>query len=202
VSTSAFEIEIVRQGWLGTNDRGLTDDPSRVDLCSHGSFRLTIADRVIAAGSDEYEYGISESALALLRTLESDHSSDHPVAERLIFHGCGLILMMGCPIGIDWSVSHRGGQVLIDDVVRYDTTDEAKPTRFPGLATRLSESEYCRQIVRFAGHAKELFEGITKEFSDDYDQQQYEEFWKEFDARLERATRWLASRQFSAGPTD
>jgi len=186
---SPFEILITRQGWLGENDPDLGYDPAPVDLCSHGGIRLTIGGQVIALGEDDDEYGISESALALLRTLQSDHSPERSVADRLIFHGCGNILMMGCPVGIDWSVSHVDGQVRIDDVVRYDTVDESEAIRFPGVAAELSESEYRLRVVAFAEGAKELFEGIAKEFADDFEQQQYEEFWEEFDARLTRAVR-------------
>lgn len=186
---SPFEILITRQGWLGENEPDLDYDPARVDLCSHGGIRLTIGGQVIALGEDDDEYGISESALALPRTLESDHSPERRVAERLIFHGCGLILMMGCPVGIDWSVSHLDGQVRIDDVVRYDTVDESDAVRFPSVAAELSEDEYGLHVVAFAQRAKEPFERITKEFADDFEQQQYEEFWEEFDARLARAVR-------------
>lgn len=184
-----FEIRITQQGWLAENDPDLDYDPALVDLCSHGGIRLTIGGQVIALGEDDYEYGISESALALLRTLESDHSPARRVAERLIFHGCGTILMMGCPVGIDWSVSHVDGQVRIDEVVRYDTVAETEAVRFPGVAAELSEDEYRLQVVVFAERAKEPFEKIAKEPADDFDQQQYEEFWKEFDARLSRAVR-------------
>jgi hypothetical protein len=97
--------------------------------------------------------------------------------------------MMGCPVGIDWSVSHVDGQVRIDDVVLYDTVDESEAIRFPGVAAELSEDEYRLHVVAFANRAKEPFEGIAKEFADDFEQQQYEEFWEEFDARLTRAVR-------------
>ena len=189
MGSPTFEILITRQGWLGENDPDLDYDPARVDLCSHGGIRLTVGGQVITFGEDDDEYGISESALALLRTLESDHSPEQRVAERLIFHGCGAILMMGCPVGIDWSVSHVGGQVRIDDVVRYDTVDETEAVRFPGVAVELSEDEYRLQVVAFAERAKEPFEGIAKELADDFERQQYEEFWEEFDARLDRAAR-------------
>jgi hypothetical protein len=182
-----FEILITQQGWLAENDPDLDYDPALVDLCSHGGIRLTIGGQVIALGEDDYEYGISESALALLRTLESDHSPVRRVAERLIFHGCGTILMMGCPVGIDWSVSHVDGQVRIDDVVRYDTVNETEAVRFPGVAAELSEDEYRLQVVAFAEWAKEPFEKIAKEPADDFDQQQHADFWGEFDARLSRA---------------
>jgi hypothetical protein len=184
---SPFEILITQQGWLGENDPDLDYDPAAVDLCSHGGVRLTIGGQVIALGEDDYEYGISESALALLRTLESDHSPERRVAERLIFHGCGAILMMGCPVGIDWSVSHVDGQVRIDDVVRYDTVNETEAVRFPGVAAELSEDEYRLQVVAFAERAKEPFEKIAKEPADDFGQQQHADFWEEFDARLSRA---------------
>jgi hypothetical protein len=182
-----FEILITRQGWLGEHDPNLDYDPAPVDLCSHGDVRLTIDGRVIATGEHDEEYGISESALALLRTLESDHSTRRPVAERLVFHGCGRILMMGCPIGIDWSVSHVDGRVRIADVVRYDTIDETEAVRFPGLVATPSENEYRRHVVAFAERAKEPFMGIEKEFSDSHEQREYEEFWEEFDSRLSRA---------------
>jgi hypothetical protein len=183
-----LEIEIRAQGWL--RDEG--PDPDRVaatvDLCSHGAVRLTIGGHVISPGADHpREYGVSESALALLRTLEADHSPAHPVAERLIFHGCGALLMMGCPIGIDWRVSHAAGRVQIGDVVRHDTVNEDEGVRFAEIAVELPEDQYRRQVIAFAKKAKEPFEGITKDISDEFDQRMYEEFWREYDARLARA---------------
>jgi hypothetical protein len=178
VTMTAFEIEITKQGWLG---------PPQADLCSHGDLRLTIGGEIIAAGDGgENEYGISESALALLRTLESDHSREHPVAERLVFHGCGLILMMGCPIGIDWSVVHADGQVLLTDIVKYTSTSESDALRFHDLAVRLPEDSYRAEVIRFAKRAKAFFEGVAKDFDDDYARAQHLEFWDEFNARLER----------------
>lgn len=173
----SFQIGIIEQGWLG-------EDSSEYDLCSHGLIKLIIGGQLVS--SDEIECGISESALALLRTLERDHSPESHVADRLIFHGCGTILMMGCPIGIDWSVRHLAEGVLIDNVVRYDTTNEAEAIRFPGLQVRIPEEHYRRQIVSFAQKAKSLFEGSAKSFSDDFDRKQYETFWEEFNQLLNR----------------
>jgi lactoylglutathione lyase len=121
VDAAGFEITITKQGWL---------DPAAADhdLCSHGDVRLAIGDQMIAPSDGGGDYGISKAALALLRTLHSDHSPEHPVAERLVPHGCGTILMMGCPIGIDWSVSHSAGRVRITDVVRYDGTVIPRPS--------------------------------------------------------------------------
>jgi hypothetical protein len=182
VSDSDFEIEIITQGWTGSTD----EDAERVDLCSHGDIRLTIADCVIAPGDGEGDYTISTSALALLRTLESDHSPERPVAGSLVLH-CGMLMMLSCPIGIDWSVSHLGARVRLHDVVRYDSVDETQAVRFPGLAIELGEDDYRRQVVAFAEKAKLLFEGVDKAFHDDSDRQEYDEFWREYDGRLSRA---------------
>jgi hypothetical protein len=83
----SFALEILEQGWL----EGASAER---DLCSHGRLRLVIAGLTIA---DEHERSRSAADAGIRSRRE------HPVAERLIFHGCGAILMMGCPIGIDWS---------------------------------------------------------------------------------------------------
>jgi hypothetical protein len=171
-----FQIEIIDQGWLA--GCSATDD-----LCSHGRIRLTVGGVPVSTG--EMQYGISESALALLRTLEADHSKAHRVAERLIFHGCGAILMMGCPIGIDWSVHHSPGRVRITEVVRYDSTDEAAAVRFGALILDLPEYEYRREVVAFATEAKRSFVGVPKRFFDPFDEEQYQWFWDEYDALLD-----------------
>ena len=162
VALPSFHIEITKQGWLGTPSDDY--DPAVVDLCSHGDIRLVIGGEVIADGDDGDGVGISEAALGLLRTLSSDYrgSHDDPYGDRLIPHGCGTILMMGCGIGIDWSVGHLSDQVCITDVVRYESSG---PIRYPGLEVLVASSYYRADVVAFAQHAKEPFEGIEKSFS-------------------------------------
>jgi hypothetical protein len=179
-----FEIDIIQQGWISSDPASV-----RADLCSHGDIRLLIGRQVIAPGDGSEDYTISTSALALLRTLESDHacgSSDG----QLLLH-CGMILMVSCPIGVDWSVAHRDGRVRLSDVVVCEETDSAREgprfREFPGLAVELTEGEYRRAIVAFADKAKEPFADIEKIFPDDAEQQLYEEFWLEFEERLGRA---------------
>jgi hypothetical protein len=149
---NAFRIELFDQGWF------VPSEPEG-DLCAHGHLRLIIGG-VEVVGRDE-SYGISESALAMLRTLSSDHSANAPVADRMIFHGCGNLLMMGCPIGANFAVRHCAGLVRIDDVVRYDTTNEDQAIRFPALAVELPEAQYRGQVVGFARRARELFAGVA-----------------------------------------
>jgi hypothetical protein len=174
MSTAGFELEIMEQGWLDV------PDAERDDLCSHGDLRLVIGGRVIAAGDGSGDYTISTSALSLLRTLESDHGRGPRVVPTSLVMHCGMLLMTSCPEGIDWSVSHQDGRVLLADVVKNETE------RFPGLAAELSEDEYRRSIVAFAEAAKEPFAAVEKSL-DESTRAEYEAFWREYDQRLARA---------------
>jgi hypothetical protein len=170
-----LRIALLQQGWLA----GCSPEQ---DLCSHGGIKLVIGGEPITSGDEDY--GVSESALALLRTLRQDHSLQRPVAQQLIFHGCGTMMMMGCPIGVDWEVSHKDGHVHISNVVRYDGTSEKEVVRFLDIAIETSEEEYRREVTAFAKEAKKLFVGVPKTFTDEYDRHEYEQFWSEYDLLL------------------
>jgi hypothetical protein len=176
--SSLFKIQILEQGWL----KGC--DP-RMDLCSHGKISLIIGDTRIADEGEEF--GISESALAMLRTIESNHSADAPVAQRMIFHGCGNILMMSCPVGIDWRVTHLDSEtVQIGDVVWYPETSEDKARRYSGLTVDVPALEYRSQVWNFARQAREPFQTVTKQFDNIFNKREYKKFWKEFNELFER----------------
>jgi hypothetical protein len=176
-----FRIRIIRQGWLGGD--------AEHDVCSHGDIDLWIGGvQVVKSGyqaDDDMPYGISESALALLRTLRYRHTQEHPVAERLIFHGCGLNLMVGCTIGVDWTVRHDGDDVRVADVVHYTTTRESEATQYPGIGVRLPWIEYAREVVAFATEARALFEGVEKDTSTEIIPGEYKAFWEEYNALLD-----------------
>ena len=180
MNSKGFSIHIVRQHWLG-------DDPdvAKVDLCSHGGLRITVGEQVISDGTEDY--GVSETALALLRTLDRDHTPASLVAEKLVFHGCGTMLMMGCPIGIDWSVKHLpGDRVRLANIRRFDTTNENDAVRFGDLAVEIDGSAYRHEVIRFAQGVKRFFDGVAKVPEDAYDREQYEHFWQECDTLLAR----------------
>ncbi len=167
-----FKISIVEQGWI-------EEGSSANDLCSHGKISLKVGG-VALANEDDW-FGISESALAMLRTLESNHTSENPVADRMVFHGCGLILMMGCPIGIDWSVKHLNDELVgLSDFVYYPETNEELAVRYSDLKVELSLAEYREQVVGFARKAEDLFVGVEKLFDDDYEKHEYTSFWTEY----------------------
>jgi hypothetical protein len=95
-----------------------------------------------------------------------------------------MLLMLSCPNGVDWSVTHFDGRVRLHDVVRIDELGE---TRFPELAVELAEDEYRRRIIAFAEKAKEPFVGVEKGFDeDDADRELYPQFWDEYDRLLAR----------------
>lgn len=166
----SFELEVTEQGWLDV------PDAEREDLCSHGDVRLVIGGQVISAGDGSGDYAISTSALALLRTLESDHGRGARVVPTSLVMHCGGLTLVSCPYGIDWSVAHRDGRVVLGDVVKNETE------RFAGLAIELSEDEYRRAIVAFAERAKEPFAAVEKAL-DESTRAEYEAFWREYEDR-------------------
>ena len=95
--------------------------------------------------------------------------------------------MMGCPIGIDWTVEHADSRVRISEVVRYDEVRTGAVQKFPDVAVEVPLEEYRDEIVAFARRAKEPFEGVTKSFDDDFDRKMFVEFWEEYDRLLDDA---------------
>lgn len=179
-----FSIRIIEQGWITE-----TEEAALVDLCSHGQLELTLSG--ISVVPIDTSHGISESALALLRTLTNDHTTEKPLSERIVFHGCGLLLMMGCPIGANFSVKHIGDKVHIDDVRYYPSTNENHVVRYPEANTIVEFDVYRREIVSFAKDVKAFFaKEPDKDFAqggdEEYDRQQYREFWSEYNALLAR----------------
>lgn len=178
-----FEIQITEQGWISGQP-----DSVREDLRSHGDIRLVIGGRVIAPGDGHGDYTISTSALTLLRTLDADYSARGTDNQMILC--CGMILMTSCPIGIYWSVSRAGGRVRLADAALCEEIGSVR--EFPGLSVDLAEDEYRRRIVAFAQEAKEPFTGIEKVIDEDWERDTYGKFWREYNARLDRAVEQLA----------
>jgi hypothetical protein len=172
---TAFEIEVLSQHWIRPG--------ALSDLCTHGTLQVVIGDELVAAGGTEY--GLSPSALALLRTIGRDHTPDAPVAQRLVFHGCSLILMQGCPIGIDWSVVHVGELVTLSDIRRYDTTSDT-PSFRSSLSITVPLVVYREQVLSFASRVRGFVEAsAARAFDDTFDRKQYDDFWQEYGALLD-----------------
>ncbi len=92
--------------------------------------------------------------------------------------------MMGCPIGINWNVTHVQGHVILNNIIRFDTTNEERSTKFTNLEAKLTEEDYRKQVIAFAVKAKQPFQELPRSYYEDFDRQQFETFWKEYDALL------------------
>lgn len=177
-----FILKIESQEWLS---EGNVD----YDLCSHGQIYLSVNGTVITSSQMNEEWGISESALALLRTLKNDYDSNPECEWGLILHGCGLILMMGCPISIHWSVKHTETTVILSDFVKISTINpETGSIYYSNLKIEIDKKEYKNQVLAFALTVKDFFANNPGRIIDDeYDREMYKEFWNEFNELLKFA---------------
>jgi len=183
--SSTFELQIRNQHWLGG-----PHDQSH-DGCSHGGIRAVIGGTLVTSADDEY--GISQSALSLLRTLEQDHKPVNPVSRGyLLCHGCNYPIGFGCGnFGTDWVVHHDGDTVVLSQpthyaAVRVGRADRFKETEFD-VRARVPIEHYRRQIVAFAEEARDFFASSEPRQVEDWEQEFHEQFWAEFRERLERA---------------
>lgn len=178
---AAFSLEITSQYWLGP-----FEDP-QADACSHGGIRAPIAGTVVT--SDRAGYGISQSALALLRTLEQDHTPVAPIVERyLLCHGCGYPIGFGCDnFGTNWVVRHIGDEMVLGGAALHDVMLELHAIRFDVTAV-VPTTDYRAEIVAFAQTARDFYFASGQRTVENWEQSFHDAFWAEFDERLERAT--------------
>ncbi len=179
---TSFEIEITDQHWIGEPHEQSHDG------CSHGGIRASIAGTVVT--SDDLEYGISQSALSLLRTLELDHNRFEPMGQGyLLCHGCGYPWIFGCGnFGTDWFVRHEGDTVVLSEPIRI----AASETQFD-IQARLSVVDYTIQVVAFAETARAFYVAAGARQIEPFEQEFHDRCWAEFDDRLERATARLGA---------
>ena len=167
----SFSIDVRKLYWV----RGDEDDPQ--DLCLHGDPIVRIGERTL----EDDELSVSAAALYLLRSLTEDHIAGGE-DERMI-PCCGHFMIadkdlqnvtiMGCPNGIDWSVRHEGGAVVLS---LEDGTEES-----------VSEEEYRKEVFRFADKIEAYYRSRSaKEFYDEFDRKGYAAFWNEWRRRRER----------------
>ncbi|MFS0636912.1 hypothetical protein AB1K84_13500 [Mesobacillus foraminis] len=171
-----FELYISKQFWIGLEEE---------DVCSHGEIYLKVGGTIITQPGVNEQWGISESALALLRTLSKNYVSNPENEEGLIFHGCGTILMMGCPISIHWSVFHIEDQIILKDFIKVAVIDPKEGRiHYPGLQVTMTKKDYENIILTFALQAKNFFKNSNKKHINDTDKEMYQSFWNEYNELL------------------
>jgi hypothetical protein len=172
---TGFRLEILEQRWGSAHD-----------YSAHGRVRATIGGVVVT--SDDPNYGITQSALALLRTVENDRveiDSARGVpfdSGFLLCHDCGYPISFGCSnFGTNWWVTHTDDEVVLS----WPGANPHAP-----LEVRLPVAAYAAEIVAFAREAKRFY--WTDHDAEVDEQGLHQAFWAEFDERLIRAERLVA----------
>ncbi len=181
-----FRITILRQGWMGEPEEWFRD------TCSGGALRVTINGVVVA---DHDDYGIVQSALGLLRTVDRDHHpADRAVHGYLLCHHCGFPYFACSNFGTTWTVRHDGPSVVIGGVSHHGVLDVPKnrdsvavDLDFPAASTRLPIEQYRAEIVAFATAARDFYFADGPKVLDDPDEREmHDQFWAEYDGLLAR----------------
>ena len=162
-----FEISADNLCWINEN----TDDPE--DLCAHGNVKVKIGDE-----SYEYYCTVSAAALYLLKSITEDHIMD---TELQLLPCCGFfmvedpeksdnVIILGCPNGIDWTVTHNETNVIL--------------TTRGGQKVTVSLNEYIEQIFEFADKIQDFYKHSSpKTISDETKKKMYDLFWREWKTR-------------------
>lgn len=164
-----FEIRMLRQHWI--SDDGQYD---KADKCSHGKVYVRIGSEVI---SDEKSgsWATTSSALYLMRTLEQDCKPGElsnqllPCCGHYIIpkeEGRNQILVIGCPNGIDWSVKHLNGEVIL--------------TSEKGTEGKISFEAYRHMVIKYANEVEAFYGDPSKKVPDESDRKGFEQFWAEW----------------------
>jgi hypothetical protein len=163
--------------WLNTDE----DCPS--DLCAHGTVCFAIDDLEFVAPSDG-EWTLSAAAIHLLRTLDRDHVPDNPVGEKMIPHcGHGIydeddnadVIILGCDIGVDFSVVHGDGLVTI--------------TSAGGESRSVAQSQWANAVQQFSTAVRQFYDSsAAKKPFDDHERKGYEKMMSEWNRRHPRST--------------
>jgi hypothetical protein len=188
-----FRLEIVEQHWLAPTPNGRYEDGS-VDACSHGTIRCEIGGVEVATADPDY--GIFQSAVQLLRTLEHDRKDgvtenvgDSPFEEGLLLcHSCGYPLGFGCTnFGTNWDLCHESDFAIISNI---DTIGRGIPK---DLEVRIPLATYRREIASFAREARTFYWSDGPRTPEDWELEFHNSLWFEFDSRLKRAEGAIAA---------
>lgn len=133
----------------------------------------------------------------MLRSLDEDHQLG---GNYLLCHGCGYPAILGCPnFGTDWTVRHDGDTVVLSQPTHYAAvhvgrTDRLKETEYD-VRARVPAADYRRAVVAFAQEARDFYFADGPRTVEEWEQEFHDQFWAEFEERLDRATARLAGNR-------
>ena len=171
-----FSIKIINQNWISETE-------NESDLCSHGKFELIIGNEKILSLEDDLDWTISTSTLNLLKCIESNHLAKENF--DLILH-CGELLMLSCPIGIYLDLTHKNGEITIENIVKQFGTSEKSIVKYSDLKVKIPKKEFAIQVLKIAEIVIDFFEKQPeRKFSNETDKNMWENFWIEFNELYE-----------------
>lgn len=174
-----FSIQLISIHWLDNYD-----DPD--DRCAHGQMRVVINNEVIVDGqSEEQWWTLSATALHLLRTLDTDHTKNKPIADCLI-PGEGhhidhhkndpfVHIETAYPMvpGRNWWVTHNGNNVIIE-------TEDKQIISIPFAKYKQQVLSFVDKVEAFYNNSKPKNMPDSEYDPDDYDREGYIKFWAEW----------------------
>lgn len=163
----------------------VTDLPSTTDLCAHGRVQVAVDGGIVLDSG--YGVTVSAGALLLLRSLELDHTPEHPLGDRIIpccghlmsiDQASGEVMIIDCEGsgGADWWIRHDGNQVGLSFPSGRQIVVSIREwqTAVLGFAKAVSDF-YAASAPKQPAAVEELVPGA------------YETFWKEWRRRTNAA---------------
>jgi hypothetical protein len=168
-----FSIKILNQNWLDS------EDLSNTDLCSHGEFEIIIDNQVIVSQNDKLDWTISTSVLSLLRSIEPYNHAEERYCEKILH--CGQLLMLSCPICIDWDLIHEDETVTLKNVHKQFSVNTEDIVYFKEINIKIDRKAYAKEILKVAEEVKQFFDNQPKRILyDEWESSFWETFWSEF----------------------
>lgn len=177
-----FSIKILKQNWLDS------EDSSHTDLCSHGEFEIIIGNQVIVGEKDGLDWTISTSALSLLRSIEPYHHEEGRYCEKILH--CGQLLMLSCPICIDWDLIYEDDSVTLKNIHKQFSVNTEDVIYFKDINIKVDRKTYAKEILKVAEEVKQFFDNQPKRiFYDEWESTSWETFWLEFNDLFDKGKR-------------
>jgi len=178
MTRAEFNIDLIKIHWIEN-----CDDPD--DRCVHGKVRVKIGNEIVADNTDDINdwWTLSAMALHLLRTLETEHTENNPVAQCLI-PGEGhhinynekdfsVHIETAYPMvrGCNWWVTHS------EKNITFETEN--------GYITSIPFQTYKEEILAFVDKIENFYKTSSPKNLpiDKYDREGYLKFWNEWHTR-------------------
>ena len=176
---SFFSIKILNQSWLDS-------DLSHTDLCSHGELEIIIDNQIIVDEKDKLDWTISTSALSLLRSIEPYKYEEGRYCEKILH--CGQLLMLNCPICIDWEMIYEYDTITLKNVFKQFSVNPENVINFKEINITIDKKKYVKEILSIAQEVKQFFEDQPQRiFYDKWESLSYDSFWLEFNELFTKA---------------